>query len=535
MTPVLRYHEGSKHRVDRYAPGPGRMDWATQPDPFRRFSGASQVDLPLPAGELPACWDDVFRPGAVPERAFTLETLAHLLGLSLGLAAWKSYGGSRWALRCNPSSGNLHPTEGYLIAPDLPGLAAGVYHYRPEDHRLERRAAAPLAWSGGVLIALTGIHWREAWKYGMRAFRYCQHDCGHALAALSYAGAALGWPVRQLTGWGDDRIASLTGVDREADFAEAERETPEALVWVGPGEPPDAEDGLARLRGAFWQGRANRLSAGHRDWPEIDAVSAATHWPAGDPLAACAPSALPPPAPVSGEPISRLIRRRRSAQAFDGVSGLAAPAFFRILDALLPRAGPPPWSLLDAVPQVHPVLFVHRVEGLAAGLYCLVRDPDQLGLLKGALRRDWLWAPVPGCPLHLPLYLLAPQDLRDFAAAVSCQQDIASDSAFSLAMLARFDDVTPERPWLYRQRFWEAGMLGQALYLEAEAAGVQGTGIGCYFDDAVHRALGLEDTRLQDLYHFTVGTAVTDRRLASEPPYAHLRDRPERWVTPGDG
>jgi len=128
----------------------------------------------------------------------------------------------------------------------------------------------------------------------------------------------------------------------------------------------------------------------------------------------------------------------------------------------------------------------------------------------------------------LPLYLLAPLDVRQFAATVSCQQDIAADSAFALAMLARFDDIGPTQPWLYRQRFWEAGMLGQTLYLEAEAAGVQGTGIGCYFDDAVHRALGLDITHFQDLYHFTVGKAVVDARLGSEAAYAHLKGRARR-------
>jgi hypothetical protein len=158
----------------------------------------------------------------------------------------------------------------------------------------------------------------------------------------------------------------------------------------------------------------------------------------------------------------------------------------------------------------------------------LVRDPAEQSALMAGMRPDWLWAPVADCPEHLPLYLLAPLDVREFAAAASCHQDIAADSAFSLAMLARFDDITPERSWLYRQRFWEAGVLGQVLYLEAEAAGVQGTGIGCYFDDAVHQALGLETKRYQDLYHFTVGTALEDRRLATEPAYAHLRDRPSR-------
>lgn len=518
MDIVRSYHDRSKHHPDRHAPGPGYLDWATQPDPFRRYAGAPELELPLLAGELPVCWDDLFGPG-VPQRAMSVDSIAGLLQLSLGLSAWKRYGGNRWALRCNPSSGNLHPTEGYLICPALPGLAAGVHHYRPDRHGLEQRAAAPFAWSGGVLVALTGIHWREAWKYGMRAFRYCQHDCGHALAALSYAAAALGWPARRLD-WGDDEIAALTGLARTADFAGAEAEEPEALVWVGPGTAPTAAVMLAMLADAEWAGRANALSPQHRDWPDIPAVAAATRKPAGTSEAPAQPATLPSLAPVSREPVSRLIRRRRSAQAFDGVTAINAPGFFRMLDALLPRAGQPPWSLADEAPCVHPVLFVHRVDGIEPGIYCLPRSPAALADLRAAMRPDWLWAGVPGCPDHLPLTLLAPMDVRDFAAAVSCQQDIAADSAFALAMLARFDDIDPTQPWRYRQRYWEAGMLGQVLYLEAEAAGVQGTGIGCYFDDAVHRALGLDTTRFQDLYHFTVGGAVVDARLGTDAPYA---------------
>lgn len=61
------------------------------------------------------------------------------------------------------------------------------------------------------------------------------------------------------------------------------------------------------------------------------------------------------------------------------------------------------------------------------------------------------------------------------------------------------------------------------LYLEAEAAGVRGTGIGCFFDDGVHDVLGIRGPWLQSLYHFTVGGALTDTRLQTLPPYAHLR------------
>ena len=143
-----------------------------------------------------------------------------LLELSLAISAWKSFHGTSWALRCNPSSGNLHPTEGYIVAADLPGLDGGVYHYVSRDHALEQRAR----WDGaappiehGVIVGLASIYWREAWKYGMRAFRYCQHDCGHAIAAVSYAAASLGWQTRMLDAVADEDVAALLGLDRDAD------------------------------------------------------------------------------------------------------------------------------------------------------------------------------------------------------------------------------------------------------------------------------------------------------------------------------
>jgi nitroreductase len=253
------------------------------------------------------------------------------------------------------------------------------------------------------MVALTGIHWREAWKYGMRAFRYCQHDCGHALAALSYAAAALGWPARLLADWGDDELAALTGTARAADFAGAETEEPEALVWIGPGATPTAAEVLAMLADVEWAGQANTLSPQHRDWPDIPIVAAATRKPAGTNEAPMQLAPLPPIAPASRAPVSHLIRARRSAQSFDGVTGISVQSFHRMLDALLPRPGQPPWSLAEYAPCVHPVLFVHRVDGLDPGIYCLPRSPAEVDELRAAMRPDWLWARIPGCPEHLPL------------------------------------------------------------------------------------------------------------------------------------
>jgi len=115
--------------------------------------------------------------------------------------------------------------------------------------------------------------------------------------------------------------------------------------------------------------------------------------------------------------------------------------------------------------------------------------------------------------------LLWPHDCRDGAKLICCHQDIAADSCYALGMLASFKDVE-RSPWQYRRLYWECGMIGQTLYLEAEAAGLRATGIGCFFDDEMHRLLGLEGREWQSLYHFTAGGPVEDERLTTLPPYA---------------
>ena len=123
---VMRYHERTKHRFNRYADGPRQLDWANQPNPFRRFEGAPLVHLPLlGAREAPLSprYDDLYRRGSVPSADVTIQALSRLLQYALAISAWKQAGATRWALRCNPSSGNLHPTEGYLLIDALPGLA----------------------------------------------------------------------------------------------------------------------------------------------------------------------------------------------------------------------------------------------------------------------------------------------------------------------------------------------------------------------------------------------------------------------------
>jgi SagB-type dehydrogenase family enzyme len=508
------YHERSKHRPNRYAPGPGRLDWANQPNPFRRYEGAARIELPLPADHLDTRFGALRRGRMPAPHAFDLDSIATLFELSLGLSAWKAYGETSWALRCNPSSGNLHPTEGYLVTAGVPGIAAGVHHYLSCDHVLEQRGEwdQPVEMRG-ILVGLSSIAWREAWKYGMRAFRYCQHDCGHAIAAVAYAAAALGWRARVLAAPGDAQVAALLGLGRDAA---AEPEAPECLVWISAAEAPPAQLPPPPSR---WHGTANRLSADHVAWSDIEAVDRLTGKPDGDREPENWPS-IPHQTlgePARDVPAAQIFRQRRSAVSFDGVTSLGADRFFAMLDATLPRSIAPPWCAWPWAAAVHPAIMVHRVDGLEAGLYLLVRDPQALDGLQASLRPEWLWQKVG--PAELPLYLLIPYDLRDAARRICCHQDIAADSCYALGMLADYGIAAAE-PWRYRALYRECGMLGQVLYLEAEAAGIRATGIGCFFDDEMHALLGLRGHAWQSLYHFTAGGAVSDTRLTTLPPYS---------------
>lgn len=532
---VRAYHQRTKHQPQRYAAGPETLDWDAQPNPFRRYAGAPLLALPLlAAGQPAATWADLFTPGAVAARALDVPAVAALLELSLGLTAWKHLGPDRWALRANPSSGNLHPTEAYVLAQSLPGLPDGLYHYAPREHALERRALLPGQSGGapGLWLGLSSIQWREAWKYGERAFRYCQLDAGHALGALRYAAATLGWQARLAQGLGHAQLAALLGLDREADFGSAEREEPDLLVQVVPG----TSDGLPTLPAAAqqdsWRGQANRLDPHPMyRWPVIDEVAAASRASAmpqeAETQSACAPTplvALPAQASCAHLPAATLIRQRRSAQHFDRSAQMPLAAFARLAASLLPSAAPSgglPWDAWPHAPRVHPLFYAHRVEGLAPGAYLLPRGAGAAQRLavpaSPTISGPWQ------APAGLPLLRIAEHPaLAGALRTLSCHQAIASDACLAISLLAEFDAALAASPHGYRELLQEAGLIGQALYLQAEAEGLRGTGIGCYFDDEVHQLLGLQGERLQVIYHFTVGLPITDSRIATEPPYAHL-------------
>ncbi|HEY3431586.1 MAG TPA: ankyrin repeat domain-containing protein [Rhodocyclaceae bacterium] len=510
---VLDYHRRTKHRLDGYAAGPEALDWDSQPAPFRTFAGADKVRLPL-----------LTESDALPDgrsQALSLDSLGALFQFSLGLTAWKSMGPDRWAVRANPSSGNLHPVEAYALIRGVAGLADGLWHYCPDDHSLECRAACELPeLAPHVAVILTSIPWREAWKYGERAFRYCQLDVGHAQAALAYAAALLGWSAKE-TPLASATLAQLAGTDRSEDFIggrkgrpDTEREEAELLLSLnqaGETIPFDSAAWRQALKDAHWSGAASSIDRHPLyQWPVIDQVFAATR-----------DSQNPTPDLLPWLPKPADILQRRSAQRYDVRHVLPLRDFVALLSATSPAG----------LSNTHLLLFVHRVEGLDPGVYLLPRSEAGHGLYVALSKAPETVLDIPGLGPLLKLVGADPKKLQATARQLQCHQDLAATGSFSLGMITGFDEALAISPARYRNLYREAGVIGQALYLKAEALGVRGCGIGCYFDDAVHQLLGLQDTTFQSLYHFAVGLPIIDPRIETLPPYAHRQEESAMTAT----
>jgi SagB-type dehydrogenase family enzyme len=545
---VLLYHEQTKHQTHAYSRSLGRLDWASQPDPFRHYKGAPLVLLSQFAkGPVEAlAYDGIFSGDRVA-LPLDRQTLSCFFFHSLALSAWKQSGQSKWVLRVNPSSGNLHPTEAYVISGPISNLTekAMIAHYDPYYHGLETRLELSLGeWNqmagglpeGSFVVGLTSIHWRESWKYGERAYRYCQHDIGHALACLRTAAMMLGWEVRRLDHFSSTQIETILGVGGQVGH---EKEHGACLLAVVPRAtlPKDRASVLHCGDGFFhtlahreWKGEANQLSSIHHDWSIISFVREAIvegEWTPAS-FAHQEPGRDSRSLPVSVEAAQSklatdVIRGRRSAVSMDGETAMSIDDFYRLLWRVHPALNEGFFTGLPFETNVALVLFVHRVEGLVPGLYLFCRGGNQSSELKQALRPGFEWSTPLGCPVELDVVLLKEGDFQDSARTVSCHQSIASDGAFAVAMLANFEGpLSDQGPGLYPRLFWEAGAIGQLMYLEADAAGLSATGIGCYFDDAVHQLLGLEGREWQCLYHFTVGGKQEDERLQSSDAYGHL-------------
>ena len=152
--------------------------------------------------------------------------------LQLGEVAqllWSAQGiSSRDGLRTAPSAGALYPLEIYLVAGNVNGLPAGVWHYHPDGHRLAQLSDAdvriPLAkaalgqtWIGdaAAVVVFTAVYKRTSRKYGGRANRYVHIEAGHAAENMFLQAVSLQLNTVVVGAFRDDAIVDTLSLPEE--------------------------------------------------------------------------------------------------------------------------------------------------------------------------------------------------------------------------------------------------------------------------------------------------------------------------------
>jgi SagB-type dehydrogenase family enzyme len=539
---LFDYHHATKHSYDSLRTNARFLDWHNQPDPFRSYEGTPLITLPAEPGFPEAgTFATIAALAEGPRTAkgsksdyreevqLDVTWLSRLLWHSMAISAWKQVPrtGYRYGLRVNPSSGNLHPTETHLALVGFGGLDSGLYHYRVDRHALELRSrgdwtehiarALVLPWAAesSLIIGLTSIFWREAWKYGDRAYRYCCHDLGHAMTSLLLAARALGLPGGVVAHFSDLRLTRALGL---ADSDDA----PMAFLVF----PPQSPSG--RVPGSLQQepvGIPNQLSAEEAPYDLLLGMHRSTILP--DPLGplprispANAGTAQEPslPGPPRDTPLGPTVRRRRSALNFDART---PPMERDEVDQLLDFATRD-WSadwrgnfggemtpVARGADFVTLYLYFHRVRDCEPGVYRWDKSSRRLEQLhRGNVERAAIY--------------------------LSLEQALAGNACFAVSMiadLAKAARVFGNRG--YRYVHFEAGAIGQRLYVGAEALGWNATGIGAFYDDDVHRYLGfLEEGESPVGVSLHAAEQATLVMLGSPSRRALTQDRDGRGLDP---
>jgi len=483
-TATLDYHEATKHSEQSTRASRHFLDWENKPLPFKIYRDLEAIPLPRspPANDFPAlqaiatpvaAWEA----GAEGERIPDLATLARVLDLSAGITKRKRYPGGEILFRAYANTGALHHVDLYLVAGELPGLAAGVYHFGPHDRALRRLRAGdyrrelfeasgenPDVSRAPVVIASASTYWRNAWKYQARAYRHCFWDGGTLHANLLAVAVSEALEPKLVIGFADRPVEQLLGLDPA-------REGVIALVTLGrsrrpsPAAPPARElrletEPLSRFEVDYPAIRAQHAASTLADGAEAASwrgTTPTTHEPAASgSLHPLRPKTQPE---LSEESLERVIRRRGSTRAFDASRSISFEELSTLLDGATRGVpadflDPPGATLLDLY------LIVHAVEGLAPGSYYYRRSERSLERLREG-------------------------DFRKPAGRLGLGQELPADAAVNVyslarlpALLARFGNRG------YRAAQLEAGITGGRMYLSAYAQRFGASGL-TFFDDEV--------------------------------------------------
>ena len=472
------YHESTKLTY---------INLGNKPPLYKSYDGGTIIPLPTSFTQ-PAVSTLAAVAGTTPlvrSGAGTLDLteLARLLFYSAGLVKKRVLRvAGEVHYRAAASAGALYPIEVYLVAGDILGLAAGVYHFSPEDFTIRQLRGGDyrgelLQATGGdesvaaapVTMIFSSLFWRSAWKYGERGYRYCFWDAGTILAnLLATARGEAGLHAKLVAGFVDHRVDYLLGI-------QGEREASLCLVALGAGTAVPA--GPVPSDPAPVDIQSNDKFHGEISYPVIAETHAASRltdknevqaWrrpgqrPAVNEDQAQVPDTAPPRVvqEVQDSALGETILRRGSTRRFARVP-ITIAKFEDILHSSTQEL--PADFAGDGAdsPLVDAYIIANAVEGMRSGAYYFSSPDRRLELLK-------------------------PGDFRQEAGHLCFEQALGADSAAVIFFTAELDRALERYGNRgYRAAQLQAGILVGNVYLCAHSLGLGATGMTFYDDEVI--------------------------------------------------
>lgn len=471
-----RYHNSTKH------PGmpPHYLDWGNQPIPFKIYTTLEPIEIPTDLALSGVSTDKAvsLHPNWEVESIPDLKTLGRLLFLSAGITKRASFPGGDIYFRAAPCTGALYHIDLYIVADDIEGLEAGVYHFAPNDFTLKRLRRGnfkaylthatgdnPYIQSSPIAIICTSTIWRNSWKYQARTYRHVFWDNGTILANLFAASCAYGVPAHLVMGFIDKEIERLLGID---PF----REIPASIVALGRTAKvrSNETERVGRLKEINYP--TMPLSNKEVDYPSIRRMHEASSllspaevktWREGRVTRKPEPHAgkvfpIEKDCQLKYLPIEQTIIRRGSTRVF-----ARKPISFGQLSSILSNS----ISHISAD-------FLSTADSILNDIYLIVNDVE--GIPKGA----YYYRRTEGA-----LELLKEGEFREEAGYLGLGQDIPADASTDIFFLVDLNpvlDAFGNRG--YRAAQIEGGILGGRVYLCAYGLGLGASGL-TFFDDEV--------------------------------------------------
>lgn len=414
LIPLNNYHQNTKHSYNSIRTNPNRVDWNNPPNKFKFYSkDYKRVSLN------------------------SSNENYNFLYLICGISAKKSYPGTEYYLRINPSAGALYPNEVYFQVRNVDGFEDGIYHLEVGSSsavllkKYEKNEAIEeilnLSYSvDGFIFFISSIYFRSSWKYKNRAFRYCLLDAGHLIGTMEASSYLFDKKFEILYDFSKEKLNEFFSFDEKEFFT--------SIVIVGDKKESKKEsfflelptlDGASYIEENITFFEKNELvENAYKESLKIVDKKAQEN------------SAI---FNFQKQRFQDTIFKRRSIREFSKqtISKLQFESIMGVVNQAIKS---------DCDEFVDIFYVVNRVEGLVLGLY-----------KNGELLRAG--------------------DFSSKAGYLCLEQDLGKSSAVTFFLTTKSKN--------YQESYQKAGVIGHRLYLASNYLDIGCSGIGAYYDDEV--------------------------------------------------